>query len=93
MPVQNKPFVLTADHAGLDTAGYRFYVGGVMVESKLVSALVAGKISFTHPGLPRGSYLLELAAFNPDGEQRALLTATFTGTAPAAPTNLQISIV
>jgi len=89
--MQNTPFILTADHAGIDTQGYRFYVAGVKVDEKPVTALAGGKISFSHPGLPRGTAVLEIAAFNVDGEVRSALTATFTGTMPAAPANLQIT--
>jgi hypothetical protein len=91
---QNKPFIVTAQHAGADTTGYRLYVDGVVVDDKPVSALANGTISFAHPGLPRGSHVIEPAAYNVDGEAKAgPTTAVMLGTPPVPPINVQIVIV
>ena len=92
---KNTPFTVQADHAGVDTLGYRLYVNSAMVQEKPVSALSGGVISFADAdGLPKGSYGLEVSAFNDDGETKsAPLTLMVTGTAPAAPLNLRIAVI
>jgi hypothetical protein len=92
---KSTPFTVQADHAGVDTVGYRLYVDGAMAQEKPVAALVSGVISFADAdGLPKGSYSLEVSAFNDDGETKSeALTLVVTGTAPGAPVNLRIAAI
>lgn len=89
------PFTVSADHDGVETTGYRLYVDGSQVQEKPASALSAGVITFADSdGLPKGSYDLEVAAFNEDGETKSLpLTLIVMGKAPTAPINLHIGAI
>lgn len=96
MPIEKStPFTVQADHAGVDTVGYRLYVDSAMVQEKPVSALSGGVISFADAdGLPKGSYGLQVSAYNADGETKSdALTLVVTGTAPLAPINLRIAAI
>lgn len=92
---QNTPFSVLADHAGAETDGYRLKIDGVMVQEKPVSALSGGVISFADAdGLPRGTYLVKVSAFNADFETESdPVTLVITGVPPLAPVNVRFTVL
>ena len=92
---RNTPFTVSADHSGVDTEFYRLYVDGNQEQEKPASALKDGVISFADAdGLPKGSYSIEVAAVNADGETKSEpLTLVVQGVPPAAPVNLRIAVL
>jgi hypothetical protein len=91
----NTPITLEFTHDGLNTTGYRRFVDGLPVGSDLpLSALTAGKVTASIPGVPRGPHTVQVSAFNLDAEAKsAALPFTAVDPTPATPTNLTIKLV
>ncbi len=62
-------FTVRAAHDGVDTEGYRLRVNGALAQTRPVSELAGGGIAFPFPGgVDKGSYDLQVVAFNAEGE-------------------------
>ena len=74
-----EPFHVQGNHAGLNTASYSLILDGVVVETKPVTALVAGVIDFFRP------------AGTTAGVHTAMIRATGTGTPPLTADSVVLS--
>jgi hypothetical protein len=89
---RQQPFRVLAQHAGIDTEGYRLHINQTQIAELPVSALAEGVITFTHDGLPRGQYVVNVSAFNAEGEaMSAPHMLLVTGQPPAAPVSVEIT--
>lgn len=89
---QNTPFQVAADHDGLDTDSYRIYLNGTVWQTKLVTALVSGVITFDFPvGLAKGIDVIYIEAIGPGGVTGSdTLTLTVTPGQPKKPLNIRL---
>jgi hypothetical protein len=91
----NTPFVVAADHAGVDTTEYLLYRGTAVVATLARTALVGGVISFSQPGLPAGSYTFIVEAKGDGGVGRStafVVVVKVLPAAPVAPTGLRLVV-
>jgi hypothetical protein len=96
----SKPFTALADHepntVEADTTGYRLYINGTAVQTKLVAALTnivngVGTISFAVAGLPKGTHVIYIEAYGDGGATASTtLTLSVVPGRPRAPLNLRI---
>jgi hypothetical protein len=90
--VRNQGFAVEADYVGELVQSFELVIDKAVVQAQPASGLVEGVIRFPLPdGLPKGSYVLSVAAVNAEGRTVSDdLVLTVTGLAPAAPSNLRI---
>jgi len=67
----DRTFRIAADHDGANTTSYRLYQNGGIFLTLPVSAQANGVITFDHPGLAIGTYVVEFSAVGPAGETRS----------------------
>jgi hypothetical protein len=96
---QMKPFTAAAEHQPVDgdTTGYRFYLNGVVIQTKTVAQRIniladgTGTIEFPHVGLPKGTHVVYVEAYGDGGATASVtLTLVVTPGKPKAPTNLRV---
>lgn len=97
------PLTLLADHDGVNTAGYGVYLcSGVVADcatrlgtSLPAAARVNGVVTVPIPAQVRGTYTIQLGAFNADNliTKSAALTFRAVAALPNPPTNLRIVAV
>ena len=89
-----QPFSVAADHDGIETTSYKLYVNGVAVDTKDVTQLQSGVITFARPAAQAGTYVFYIEAIGPGGAQASsTLTVTVqppTPGKPGAPRNLRV---
>jgi len=85
--VQNLRFQVAADHDGVNAEGIRLYQNGVVIQTKPVSAIVNGVITFDYPaGLPAGTYVFYAEAYSgTTAASSSTLTLTVTSPPPPPP--------
>jgi hypothetical protein len=84
----NTPFSVGATHDGLDTNSYNLYENGFKINTKPVTALVAGQIVFDRflNGKAKGTYVYYIEAVGDGGVTASdTLTLTVTGGEPNKP--------
>ena len=109
MPIsKNTPFNVNATHDNsVDATGasdpatkYRLYLNGVNQatweqDAPVQTGTTPNAITFAFPiGLNKGSYTVEVAAANADGESKsAPMTVVITGKPPRSPQNVTIAVI
>lgn len=92
-----KAFRVSADHDGLNTAGYRVKLDGVAQSDVLMgTVLAAGVVTVPVNAITaRGAHTAILCAFNADGVESCSTALALTATAPKpnAPTNPRLALL
>ncbi len=74
-----KAFSVSANHAGVDTVGFRLYLNGVLKANLPLASLQGGVIRFKLSSIANGTYVAKIVAYNAAGESGGL-TVTLIAT-------------